>query len=206
MQMIILQMPLVSTLRPSANLSLLRLDVLNFSPVESLSRCENDNPGPIGISEHNCITAILIDQTSQRIKMRTIVDEELILLEWSFELSSLEKVTRAGTSKDRQALCRRPEFIFEKSLDPYKVFLETVALWRVGWVRARTAPELFVNEGTKVMFALIVCATVEIETNHRQFRRIKSRETLEQFFRQGRVLFFVRRCFWCTHCGASPYF
>src|ERR1041385_8302212 len=168
MQVIVFEMPLVTTLRPSANLSPLRLDVFNFSPIESLSRCEDDDPGAVGVSQHDCVTAKRIDKTSQRIKVRPIVDKELILLERSLELSSFEEITHAGTSKNRQALGGRPEFIFEKSLDPHKVFLETIALRRVGRIGARTATELFVNEGAKVAFALVVRATIEIETNHRE--------------------------------------
>src|ERR1051325_4933906 len=156
-----------------------------------MPRCEPDNSGPIGVREQDCITAILIDQTSQRIEVRPIVDEKLIPLEGSFELSCLEEILRAGTSKDRQALCRRPELIFEKSLDAHKIFFETIALRRVGCVGACTAAELFVHEGSKVVFALIVRATIEIETNHRQSRRLKSHETIEQFLRQRRLLFFI---------------
>src|SRR5205823_1344955 len=109
MQVIIFQMPLIATLRPPANLSLLRLDVFNFSPVESLAGREDDNPGAVGVSQHNCITPILVDRTSKRIKVRSIIEKKLMSLERSFELSSLEKITGARTSKNRQAASGRPE-------------------------------------------------------------------------------------------------
>src|SRR5207248_6989382 len=183
MQVIIFQMPLIATLRPSANLSLLRFDVFNFFTVESLPGCEDDNPGAIGISQHDCITAILIDQTSERIKMRAIINKKLVSLERGLELPSLEKITGARTSKNRQALRGRPEFVFEKALDTYKICVKTIPLRRFSAVSARAAAEFFANERTKIMFAMFVGARVEIKTNHRKIARDKSGQSLEHLFR-----------------------
>src|SRR5437588_488380 len=119
---------------------------------------------------------------SQRIKVRAIIDEKLMSLERSFKLSSLEKITGARTSKDRQALRGRPEFVFEKALNTYKIFVKTIPLGRMSAVSARAVAELFANERTKIMFAMFVRAPVEIKTDHRKIARDKSGQSLEHLF------------------------
>src|SRR5438067_1127907 len=115
--------------------------------------------------------------------MRAIINKKLVSLERGLELPSLEKITGARASKNRQALRGRPEFVFEKAHDTYKIFVKTISLWRVSAVSARAAAELFANERTKVMFAVFVRAPVEIKTNYRKIGRDKSGQALEHLFR-----------------------
>ena len=101
--------------------------------------------------------------------MWSIVNKELMSFEWNFELPGLKEILRARTGENCQSLCGGSEVVFEKPFDAHKVLIKAFPFPRVRRISTRAAGELFANERTKIMFAMLVNPAIEIETYYWEF-------------------------------------
>ena len=89
--------------------------------------------------------------------------------EGNFELPGLKEILRAGTGENCQSLCGGSEVVFKKPFNAHKVLIKTFSFPRVRRISTRAAGELFANEMTKIMFAMLVNPAIEIETYYWEF-------------------------------------
>src|SRR6266480_1783672 len=183
MQMVILDMTLKTHLRPTTNLGSLRLHILKLGALNSAPKSEDKDACGIGVSQNHSIALILIQQSRQWIHVWMIIDKESVNLDRNFQLHRLEKVVGARAGKNRDALSGTANILFEISVYPHEVCIETIPFRSVGLISFGAFRKLFAHKAKKVMAPLLICLSIEIQTHDRQVAlRFKSRQFRDEMF------------------------
>src|SRR5438034_7378309 len=108
------------------------------------------------------------------------INEESVSLDWKLQLHRFEKVVGARAGKNSDALSGTANVLFEISVYPHEVCIETIPFRSVGLISFGAFRKLFAHKAKKIMAPLLVWLSVEIQTHDGKIAlRFKSRQLLE---------------------------
>src|SRR5215212_3389212 len=131
LQVIILFVSLISRLGPATDFRMLCLYVFHFLLIDRAARSKHEDLGAVRVGKHYCVPPVLIDQTGEWIKMRSIGNKHPIALERRVELSNFKPILLRGAREDSESLDRRRNFTLEIANDPHKVLFKTQPFLRL---------------------------------------------------------------------------
>src|SRR5215208_5468211 len=131
LQVIILFVSLISRLGPPTYFCMLGLYVFHFLLIDRAARSKHEDLGTVRVGKHDCVSPVLIDQTGEWIKMRSIGNKHPIALERRVELSNFKPIILRGAREDSESLDRSRDFTFEIANNPHEVLFKTQPFLRL---------------------------------------------------------------------------
>jgi hypothetical protein len=203
MQVVVLDVPLVSHLRPAARVGARKLLALHVLPLDRAAAAEHEDARVVRVGKKDRVARVAVHDAGEWIKVRSVADGQAVPLDRRIELERLEEVGgRAG--EDRDCICGGADVFGHVTLDPRDVLLEAFPLGRPELEIPHPAAQLLAEEGRVVVLAAAVRLCVQVEADDGETERLAPGEALESFGeRRGRCGHFHRGSFRRFYRGAS---